>query len=399
MKKLILALAATAALGAAQAQSNVTVYGVVDAAYHSSETFAQKSNGAGTTTKSSGLANSNLAGNRLGVRGSEDLGNGLTAKFVTEWSVNMIGDGAFTKVDGGAQPTGNKTTDAGATAPFNRQSYVALSSAKAGEVRLGWQTTAQYDHNALFTAGYEGAAGARNHLDIMANNAFGNTVTNAEGTRVSAITYISPTVNGFTGTAQWGKTKVDQIDGTQAATTVNSELVHKNLGIDYNAGALRAGVVYGEATAQAATAALMTTSPQWQGKGTVAGVSYDFGVLKAFGYYGTRSAEQAGRTSVKVDTQRVGVRVPVGKFTPFATVSTTQVDEGSTRVGDRKGVQFGTTYAFSKRTSAFAIYGKDTDDHSLAGTSAGTAAAWGASATAGTPTDSRTIRVGLAHSF
>lgn len=399
MKKLVLALATVVSIGTAQAQSNVTVYGVVDAAYHSSETVAQKSNGAVTTVKSAGLTNSNLSGGRLGVRGSEDLGNGLQANFVTEWSVNVAGDGAFTKFDGSAQPGGNKTTDAAAVAPYNRQTFVGLSSAKAGEVRVGWQMTTEYEHNGAFSAGYEGAAGARNHLDVLSNAGFGNTVTNAEGARVSAITYITPKFNGFTGTAQWGKTKVDQISGTQAATTVNSELVSKNLGVDYTAGALRAGVVYGEATAQAATAALMSTNAQWQGRSTVAGASYDFGIAKVFAYYGDRHAAQGTLKDVDAKTQRIGVRVPVGKFTPFATVSKTLVDEAGTRVGDRKGVQFGTTYAFSKRTNAFALYGKDTDDHSLAGTSAGTVAAWGSSATAGTPTDYKTIRVGLAHSF
>lgn len=70
MKKTIIALAVLAAAGVAHAQSNVTIYGIVDIGL----------------VKESGsqLYMGENVNNRLGVRGSEDLGGGLKATFNLE---------------------------------------------------------------------------------------------------------------------------------------------------------------------------------------------------------------------------------------------------------------------------------------------------------------------------
>ena len=84
MKKSLLALAAMGAFaGAAQAQSSVTVYGVLDVGY-----INQKSDGTGTTAtttaSNSFIGTSAETTSRLGFRGTEDLGSGLKANFVLE---------------------------------------------------------------------------------------------------------------------------------------------------------------------------------------------------------------------------------------------------------------------------------------------------------------------------
>src|SRR5262245_8873942 len=74
------ALAATAAAGAANAQSSVTLYGILDA-------YVQYLDGdADSLTK---LSSGGLAGSRLGVRGTEDLGGGLKALFTLETGINV----------------------------------------------------------------------------------------------------------------------------------------------------------------------------------------------------------------------------------------------------------------------------------------------------------------------
>jgi len=94
MKKSLLALAAMGAfVGTAQAQSSVTVYGVMDAGVgKSAVTYgvggANKANqnflGGLSSANGSGME----AGSRLGFRGVEDLGGGNTAGFVIEVGLN-----------------------------------------------------------------------------------------------------------------------------------------------------------------------------------------------------------------------------------------------------------------------------------------------------------------------
>ena len=78
MKKSLIALAALASVATvAQAQSSVTIYGIVDAALVSVT-------GASATGKVQGMGNGGLSTPRLGFRGTEDLGGGLKANFHLE---------------------------------------------------------------------------------------------------------------------------------------------------------------------------------------------------------------------------------------------------------------------------------------------------------------------------
>ncbi|MGL4576216.1 MAG: porin, partial [Burkholderiaceae bacterium] len=126
MKKSLLAVAVFGALASAgaQAQTSVTLFGVVDAAV----ARISASGGANRT----GMTNSGLNSSRLGVRGTEDLGGGLKAGFWIEGQLQN---------DTG---TGNAT---GGGLNFQRRSTVSLMGG-FGELRLGrdytpifWNTT------------------------------------------------------------------------------------------------------------------------------------------------------------------------------------------------------------------------------------------------------------------
>ena len=99
---------ATLAATTAFAQSTATLYGVVDTGYRSVESGSNKF---------SGLANGSNLSNRLGFKGTEDMGGGMSAGFVME--------GDLVPSDGTA--SGFK---------FLRQSTVGIMSG-LGEVRLG----------------------------------------------------------------------------------------------------------------------------------------------------------------------------------------------------------------------------------------------------------------------
>jgi predicted porin len=119
MKKAFLGMAMLAALTAqAQAQSNVTLYGIVDAG------LVRETGGpAGAVTNvSSGVA----SGSRIGFKGREDLGGGLSAIFQFENGFNA---------DTGAAGQGGLL--------FGRQAFVGLSG-RLGTLTLGRQYTPFY---------------------------------------------------------------------------------------------------------------------------------------------------------------------------------------------------------------------------------------------------------------
>ena len=115
MKKSLIALAALAAVGAASAQSSVTLYGLIDAGYSWAE-HTGKRPGFTIKTTETGFTSGNLSGSRWGMKGQEDLGNGLAAVFNVEAGFDSI-NGDFT--------TG-----------FNRRSVVGLKGA-FGQVVVG----------------------------------------------------------------------------------------------------------------------------------------------------------------------------------------------------------------------------------------------------------------------
>jgi|GEM_PF-403318 len=106
--------------GAALAQSSVTLYGVVDLGLN----FAKSGPTSLTRLEDEGRNHS-----RIGLRGTEDLGNGLKTLFVLEGSVSAD-TGRGTGSDGGLQ--------------FNRQSYVALESSTWGRLSAGRMYTPQF---------------------------------------------------------------------------------------------------------------------------------------------------------------------------------------------------------------------------------------------------------------
>ena len=125
MKKSTLAMAVTAAMaacalaGAARAQSNVQVYGLIDAGVESASN-ATPTGGSKTSVISGGMNTS-----RWGLRGSEDLGGGLKAVFQLEGGILL---------DSGAQD-----------GPlFKRQANVGLEGS-FGRVVIGRSFTSVYD--------------------------------------------------------------------------------------------------------------------------------------------------------------------------------------------------------------------------------------------------------------
>lgn len=138
MKKYSLMLAASGALLAstAHAQSSVTLYGIIDGGFmYTNNVFKSATSHGGLFQATSG----NINGSRFGLRGTEDLGGGLSAIFVLENGFN---------VQNGKQGQDGRL--------FGRQAFVGLSSNQYGAVTLG----RQYDSLVDFVAPLSATAGS-----------------------------------------------------------------------------------------------------------------------------------------------------------------------------------------------------------------------------------------------
>jgi len=136
MKKSLLAVAAIGAFAsAAQAQSSVTVYGILDVGYVGSTSriannAANSGSGANQVNNvvnqnTNAISDSAESTSRLGFRGTEDLGGGLSAFFTVE-----------TAITPNAQ---NAISSAASTA--NRQSFAGLKKNGIGSFAIGTQYT------------------------------------------------------------------------------------------------------------------------------------------------------------------------------------------------------------------------------------------------------------------
>ncbi|GAB7548329.1 porin [Cupriavidus sp. 8B] len=134
MKKSLLPFVLLSAVGAAQAQSSVTVYGVVD----SNVEFATNvKNASGGSDSRFAVNGGGLSGSRWGLRGVEDLGRGLSGLFVLEGGIG---------VDTGTLQQGGRL--------FGRQAFVGLQSATYGKITLGRQYTSLDEALSNFSPAY-----------------------------------------------------------------------------------------------------------------------------------------------------------------------------------------------------------------------------------------------------
>ncbi|WP_341868474.1 porin [Paraburkholderia dipogonis] len=143
--------------GSAFAQSSVTIYGIIDYGinYVNNAQVAQAGAPNGRVSGRQWFNNSSiLQGNRLGFRGTEDLGSGYSAVFVLENGFD-VGTGKF-------QQGGDL---------FGRQAYVGLAT-PYGKLTLGRQYDEVVDYlGPISTAAYVGAYGDHpSDLDNVGND-------------------------------------------------------------------------------------------------------------------------------------------------------------------------------------------------------------------------------------
>jgi len=352
MKKQLLLGPTLLITGVACAQSSAALFGLVDLTL----TRAR-----GSIADRTQLTQGAYAASRIGVRGVESLGGGLSAGFHLEAAMFPdSGSGGATNTNNQANGTSVAPTGTqGLT--FNRRSTVSLLGG-FGEVRVG------RDFVPSFWNLVQGDVFLLSGAGQAAN--FQYSIVGPAGVRASnMITYWIPkNSSGFAGSVAY-------YFGENASNSANSnDGTGSQVRLSYDAGGpLSAGVSYG-CTEYASGDAVQ--------RSVYAG--YDFKTLKVVTQY---SRDSLGALDARGGAS--GVTVPVGSHALRASYSWYKNNGAGHPKIFRLAV--GNVYNFSKRTWVYATYArqKNSGGASLAFNGAITAPNTGSSA----------LEVGLAHSF
>lgn len=321
MKKSLLALAVLGAFaGAASAQSSVTIYGIVDLGIGKGNggTAANPGSTGGVAAGNKAWQLGQASENRLGFRGNEDLGGGLSAQFQIEHR--------FFLDTGGVR---------NAASFWQGRSYVQLTSATAGSVYLGREySPAFWPAVKSDPFGWDGVgqAGARMWAGYLNNDVTGGSVRTS-----NTVGYKSPNLGGLTVQAAVGLSE-------GPATGRNN-----GFNVEYAGGPIYAALGYEKITDAAGIKDNNSLI-------NLAG-HYDFGVAKAILYYARAKVGANGDLTNKY--WQIGATAPVGpgklkalyyRFDP----------EGANNTNSKIGL--GYDYPLSKRTNLYGDIGLAKED-------------------------------------
>jgi predicted porin len=338
-KKLIALAVAGLASTAAFAQTNVQIYGSIDYGY--SYRFDARnpvpggsSNGYNSASQFNG---GQSAGNRLGFKGTEDLGNGLKAVFLLEQGFNID------------TSNGGASTDNANSLTFTRQAYVGLTG-NFGTAVGGRLYTPHYTFVSSLDPFAAGTVGRY-------NNVFGGTAGDAgaslfDPVRVNnAIAYISPSFGGFTVTGAYSNNATAN-DSTVSNAWNNT--VYAVLG-QYANGPINAGLGY-HYIAGASPSTNVGVSAIDKVQNIVLGGSYDFKVVKLalVGDWNELDYTNSALSNARLSNYMIGATVPVGKFDIQGSYI---FSDGNRQAGgDAQQIALGAKYNLSKRTNFYTAY-------------------------------------------
>lgn len=309
----LLAVAALMALGigAAHAQANVSMYGLIDLSVGAAQAPGGKS--------SRNVNSGNMSTSFIGVKGTEDLGGGMSAVFALE---------SFMRSDTASSGRFDADTF------WARNSYVGLTSAAAGTVTLGRNTTSLFVNTLLFNSFGDSFGFSPAIRQTFTSS--GTPRTQASDVQVSgdtgwsdSVKYASPSFGGlsFTGHVAAGEGSGGRNVGVSAL---------------YFAGPLAAGFAWQKV--EKGTGAFNPDTTAWQ-----LGASYNLAPLKLYAQYGSNDNKTLDNT-IKVWGLGADYTIGLGKVL-------LQYGQLSPDVGaDQKTLSLGYDYLMSKRTDLYAVY-------------------------------------------
>jgi predicted porin len=294
MQGKLLAVALCAAFPlAAMAQSNVQVYGVLDAAVAKEDTGAP--NGSRTVVNSG-----NQSSNRFGFKGTEDLGNGLKAVF---------------NIEGGLAVD----TGAGDSALFGRRAVVGLSGG-FGSILLGREYTPIADvakETDVFGQGFYGS-----NLNSFGSGRLTRRISNS-------VNYKSNSMAGFKVGAAYS--------AGETSTGPSADLM--GFSAEYAGGGFYVGAGYHVFERLAAG----------DDKEMIFGAGYKTGAFEIKANY--MAANPTGANN-KFEQVNLGAAFTMDAHKFFANVQANELENGA----EGKGIAIAYSYSLSKRTNVYASY-------------------------------------------
>lgn len=359
MQKKIIALAVAGLMsGAAFAQTNVTIYGVVDAYYANGKAGNA---GAANDDKFSGLQAGGLSGSRIGFKGMEDLGGGLKAAFVFEYGTLDTTANAVTNT-GATATTAAQSTNSNGMDSW-RQAYVGLvggfGTAVAGRLQNpGYDFGVKYDAH---------AASIFSPVNQLSDNA-GLSISgrDALGRLDNAVAYISPSFGGLTFKAAYAFG--EQVEGVAAinaagataATDIKDAQSVWALAADYDNGPLSVGFVYHDLNDIGGTRDTVqaVNRSEW-----ALGGKYNFGMVTPFVSYQRSKQDNGAAADVTHKLWNIGARVNVGAAGSVGLAYARITVDTQGAASDEKAKAWGLDYqhSLSKRTTAYVGYSRLTN--------------------------------------
>ncbi|WP_213958880.1 porin [Variovorax sp. dw_954] len=317
MKKIAVPMILLAIAGVAGAQSSVTLFGVIDTSISSYGTKSTRYVVPETTIKQTQtvLSSNSFVPSRLGFRGTEDLGGGLSANFWLE---------------------GQLATDDGGAAFFSRRSTVSLAG-PFGELRLGRDYTPTFWIDTLFDPMNNIGVGASLIGSVngriapaaalsgggLLNTQLGGALDNYIRTSNAIGYFLPPGLGGFYGQVMYALPEGIKNSLVPGSPSNRGGLYGARFG--YANGPLDVAGSYVESTPVDAVAPFITPARERKVKMADLAASYDFKLLKLFGEIsrttddlvaalGSTGAPSAltSRTSTNYEGALVGVTVPIG---------------------------------------------------------------------------------------
>lgn len=362
----------------AQAQSAITLYGVLDQGID----FTNNAGGQRTYK----MQSADISGERWGLKGTEDLGGGLSAIFTLE--------SGFDSTNGTAKQGGRM---------FGRQAFVGLSDKRLGTVTFGRQYDSLVDFVSGLTAGGNWAGGTASHPYDNDNTGNSFRIDNA-------VKYTSPSFDGLTFTGTYAFSN---------QTTGFSDNREYSIGAQYLRGPLtvaaafvnvnRPGMNMQGALASDSTNFVASHQRIWGG-----GVNYQINLVTLGLVYthsdvnrpeGAAYATAAGQSvdSMKFDNVEINARY---QMTPaFSTgLAYTYTQASVARDGDKPSPKWHqlsgiADYNLSKRTDVYALLGYQRRAGDATGTSLDTALINGVAAGPSSNRGQVVGRVGVRHLF
>ncbi len=352
MKKTLVALAALTMVGAVSAQSTVTLFGSIDAGVGVSKVTNTAAFGGSGSDSGNQVFSGQQNGSRWGMRGTEDLGGGMSAIF------NLTGGFG---VDTAALGQGGLL--------FGREAFVGLKGG-FGQVTLGRQVVPQANGPYAITGGY---ANYDAWTSVAAAGAtFGNRASIAdERTRQdNAIQYQTPNMGGFVGTLMWAPGENKNAAGASRFTSVGLDYAAAPFAVTFAYESIRAvtaavgagftfSTVTGLPVANTVAAAASVSSSNWG-----LGASYDLGVAKV-----SAVMERGSRLTVSDRGYALGLSAPLGPVSLDFEYAREETRTAGVFTSKANAINLRLNYPLSKRSKLYTLISDGSSSTSVAGAS------------------------------